>query len=197
VPERVRPLLLVVLIDLLLTAAAFALFDDGVSAFQAGARYTGRVSLSIFSLILLDHALPSRRWARTLGPRPFEVLAVHHVIHLGLLLTYLALSDRFPPVVRLIGGMLAYALMLAMPWLHSQRLQQRLSDKAWTRWLTVYLAYVWFVMLMTYVARVFGKDMPFGGERTHYIALFGWVIALGLWRVTIALLRTMGILPPP
>ncbi len=184
----------VIAIDLAVALAAFTGFDDTVQSWQAGARYTGRISLVIFTLMLVDNTWPQLRSARVLGERPFSLLAFHHAIHLGFLLTYLVLADRVPPIVRLLGGMLGYAMVFVMPVLHTRWQRGALSARAWRGSRVVYFSYLWFVMLMTYVARVFSSDLPFGGERSHYLGLLSLVIALGVACGAVALLTTMGIL---
>lgn len=181
-------------INVAVAIAAFVSFEDTVLGWQAGARYTGRVSLLIFALLLLDNTWPRLRLARWLGPQPFAVFAFHHAIHLGVLLTYLVLADRFPPTVRLLGGMLGYCMVFLMPFAHWRVQRGSVSTAAWLRLRIGYFSYLWFVMLMTYVARVFSSEMPFGRERSHYIALFGAVIALGVICGAVALRSAMGIL---
>lgn len=200
-----RPLLLVAALDLVIAVLAFTCFNDAVLGWQACARYSGRVSLLIFALLLIDNTWPQPRHSPVLralqhgidrlGPHPFATFAVHHAIHLGFLLTYLMLADQFPPTVRLLGGMLGYALVFVMPLVH-WRMQRGsgVSVAVWRRLRIGYFSYLWFVMLMTYVARVFSRDIPFGGERSHYIGLFVLVIALGVISGAVALRSAMGIL---
>lgn len=175
----------VVVLEASIALAAFALFDDRILAWQAAARYSGRLSLAIFGLIVIADAHPQGVAARVLSTRPYHVLACAHLIHLGFLLTYLTLSQRFPPAPRLAGGFLGYVMIVAMPPLHASYLRGGVSSLAFRRLRIVYLSYVGFVMLATYAARLTGQS-SFGGERSHYIALITFTILLGVWRLVVA-----------
>lgn len=187
-------LLLIGAMELLIAVVALGTFAENVEGFRAAARYSARLSLGLFALMLLADVAPHGRIARTLGEHRYTLFAFNHVIHFGFLATYVVLSDRFPPFVRLLGGIVGYAWIVAMPWLQTRLRAGHLNARAWRRWEVGYQLYVGFMFLMSYIPRVFGDSSRYGGERVHFILLFVFVVALGIWRVAVALLTARGIL---
>jgi len=181
-------------IELLVGLVATLAFHDPLAAWQATARYSARVSLTIFALIIVADAYPSSRSARILGDHGYALFAFNHLIHLGFLTTYVVRSEHYPPLTRLSGGALGYLLIVAMPWLQGRAEGGLMTARSWRRWQLGYQLYVGFIFVMTYVPRVFGDSSRFGGERPHFLILFVFVVALGIWRVAVALLTARGIL---
>lgn len=146
-----------------------------VVGFQAVARYSGRVSLAIFSVIFLFYSHPTIQVRRLLSDKFFLVFAIAHGIHLAELLTYLYFSGT--PIIpyRLAGGMLAYAMIFIMPWIQKQYEDQRITDKRFNQAALIYLYYVWFIFFMTYLPRVRGTLPNVGGSYKEFVVLLGWV----------------------
>lgn len=161
-------------------AALAVVVHDGLNAYQAAARYTGRLSLLFFALIAVLYAVEAQRpRARALlGP-----FALAHLFHFACLATYLSLSETWPAPVRLLGGGLAYLMIVAMP--PFQHAVDRVSPRARAVFEGVYLGWVGFIFVMSYVLRVAGKVPEAGGTRTEHLALL--VFALTLVAVHVAL----------
>jgi hypothetical protein len=91
--------------------------------------------------------------------------ALHHYFHLLCIFLYIQSADIQLIPVRLAGGALAYLLIAVLPMLYAKDVQAR-----WKRPLRfLYLYWVWFVLLMTYVARLRGDFPNAGGEQMEYI----------------------------
>jgi hypothetical protein len=103
----------------------------------------------------------------------FPAFALHHFLHLGFLATFLYLSQAEIIVYRLLGGALAYFLILLLPILLYWR--PRFISQSLRYF---YLYYVWFVMFMTYIARVRGTLAVAGGTMTEHIFFFSIVLLL-------------------
>lgn len=142
---------------------------------QGLTRYSGRVSLAIFSLIFLFYNHPQLNVKRLLSDKFFLVFAIAHGIHLFELLSYLYFSGS--PVIpyRLAGGMLAYAMIFVMPWINKQHEESKITDKRFNQVALIYLYYVWFIFFMTYLPRVRGELPNVGGSYKEFVVLLGWV----------------------
>lgn len=159
-------------IPLALDAGAVGLataLHDGLAAYQASARFTARVSLVLFVTLALLHAVPHR------GGRARELMAPFaavHVFHLACVASYLQVLGAWPQPATLLGGGVAYLLIIVMPVL------QQLSG-ARTRAVAeaAYLGWVGFFFLMSYLLRVIGKVPGAGGSPVEHQALFGVVLA--------------------
>lgn len=159
---------------------------------QALTRYSGRASLAIFSLIFLFHNNKGVDIRRVLSDKFFLVFAIAHGIHLFELLSFLYFSGTKPILYRLAGGMLAYAIIFAMPYAQSLHDGQKLTDKRFNQLVLVYVYYVWFIFFMTYLPRVRGQLPNAGGSYKEFVILLGWVsIMMGFkWSQLLARPRT-------
>ena len=92
--------------------------------------------------------------------------AVVHVIHFGLLATNVVVNEIPLEVHKLIGGALAYLMIVIAPFI-----LHRLS----LAWQLVYFYYVSFVMIMTYIARIKGDFEGAEPYWLHYVALLAVV----------------------
>jgi hypothetical protein len=165
--------------NLLIAGYAWLNADNSVIFWQTIARLSGRVSLGLFGLLFINESLKLFRpqqafqsdfWAeKTL----FPAFAFHHFLHLGFLATFLYLSQAEIIVYRLLGGALAYFLILLFPILLYWRPQWISQPLRY-----FYLYYVWFVMFMTYIARVRGTLPVAGGTMTEHIFFFSIVLLL-------------------
>jgi hypothetical protein len=143
---------------------------DGLMAYQASARFTGRVSLALFATIAILFALPRHR---DLARRMMPPFAAAHLFHFACLATFLQLAGSWPAPTRLLGGGLAYALIVAMPLFQTFAGMRALAEG-------VYLGWVGFIFLMSYVLRLLGKVPEAGGSRSEHLALLGVVVATAL-----------------
>lgn len=165
-PFRFRLLLLAGLLsELLIVGLSAFQSHSSVTLFQLSARYSGRLSLFYFLIIIGYCSFYPDFKTKTIIAAKFSLtsyLAILHVIHFGLLATYLYLSNNVPNPIRLTGGILAYLLIVVYPFLlhrsfHSNKQPSQL-------WQIVYLYYVWIVILVTYITRLKGHFPGVGGE---------------------------------
>lgn len=173
-----RALIAVVVIELLSASLALTFYGLTVEGLQAITRYSGRVSLFIFSLVFLFHLHPFVRLNRMLSEKYFLVFAIAHGIHLVQLLSFLVVSGSKPILYRLAGGMLAYAMIFVMPWIETRHTRGKIAERRFNQIALVYLYYVWFIFFMTYLPRVRGTLPGVGGNYIEFVALLGWVSLL-------------------
>ena len=164
-----------------LLEAAIILFSVAVDGFSLEAlhtttRFSGRLSLLAFSLILL---LYDKRGMIRLD-RAFFIFALLHGIHLIELLFYVSISGVELVPLRVFGGFIAYALIFAMPFFVIKKDRGELSVKNFNRIETVYFSYVWLIFFLTYLPRVMGTLPNVGGTFMEHVILFSWIILLGV-----------------
>lgn len=153
------------------------IYGWNIEGLQATTRFSGRLSLLIFSVIFIllpDHEF---RLSRILSDKFFLVFAIAHGIHLAELLSYIHFSGGTLIPLRVAGGALAYSMIFIMPFLDG-----KLSGRKKLIIENIYLFYVWFVFFMTYLPRIQGK-LQVGGTLPGFITLFVWVCILLLIRV--------------
>jgi len=163
--------------------ALLAVINYGVTleALQALTRFSGRVSLIIFSLIFLFQHHQFIKIKSILSDKYYLVFAIAHGIHLVELLTYVYLSGIPLVPIRLAGGFLAYLLIFVMPWMEMQFQQAKITSKQFSILSLIYLYYVWLIFFMTYLSRVQGTFPNAGGSYAEHVILLGWVsLMLGL-----------------
>jgi len=146
-----------------------------IEGLQAVTRYSGRVSLGIFSVIFLFHNHPVLNVKKWLSDKFFLIFAIAHGIHLFELLSYLYYSQSPVVPVRLTGGFVAYAMIFAMPLVQKRHDLQKISDRRFNQYALIYLYYVWFIFFMTYLPRVRGTLPNAGGSYKEFVILLGWV----------------------
>src|SRR5690349_6986752 len=96
--------------------AALAAYGSGIEGLQAVTRFTGRAGLAWFAVVFVmaaSHRFSGNddTWRALAITRGF---AVHHTVHLALLLTYVHASGHELHLSRAAGGMLGYVLLYAM-----------------------------------------------------------------------------------
>jgi hypothetical protein len=170
-----KAVILVIIIECLVAAFAFYHYGQSLEALQAVTRYSGRVSLLIFSIIFLLLPKHESNLERLLSPRPFFIFALAHGIHLVELLAHVNLSGNDLIPVRLAGGFLAYVIIFAMPVVKHYTLNGKLTIGKYRIFQTVYLYYVWFIFFMSYLPRVQGKLPNAGGQYWEFVVLLAWV----------------------
>jgi hypothetical protein len=181
-------LALILLLEMLAILLGVVSYGWTLEGLQAVTRFSGRVSLGIFSVIFLFHNHPLVNIKKWLSDKFFLIFAIAHGIHLFELLSYVYFSQSQLILIRLIGGMVAYAMIFLMPWLQSKHDAQKLSDKLFNQATLIYLYYVWFVFFMTYLPRVRGELPNAGGSYKEFVILLGWVsIMMGFkWSALLA-----------
>jgi hypothetical protein len=117
----------------------FSISSEGftLEALHVTTRFSGRLSLLAFSLILL---LYDRRGVIRLDIA-FLLFAVMHGIHLIELLFYVKLAGVELIPIRVFGGFIAYALIFAMPILVVKKDHGKLSVKCGSNLFYLCLAY--------------------------------------------------------
>jgi hypothetical protein len=163
--------------------AGVALYNYGITidALQAVTRYSGRVSLLIFSIIFIFLPRDRDRLSSILSSQPFLIFAIAHGIHLVELLSYVYLSGSELIPIRLAGGFLAYILIFSQPFVQRYNELDELSNKKYLIVESIYLYYVWFIFFMSYLPRVQGKLPHVGGDYREFVVLLSWVcILLGM-----------------
>lgn len=165
-----------VLLEALIVVYAIAIRGFSLEALHVTTRFSGRLSLLAFSLILL---LYDKRGVIRLDVA-FLLFAILHGIHLVELLSYVRLSGVELIPIRVTGGFVAYAMIFAMPYVVTQHHAGKLSNKNFNRIEAVYFIYVWLIFFLTYLPRVMGTLPEVGGTFTEHVILFSWVILLGV-----------------
>src|SRR5882672_1871382 len=114
-----------------------------IEGLQATSRFSGRLSLFIFSFIFLLHPGEKSKVSFYLSDGYFLVFAIAHGIHLIELLSYVYLSGIELVPYRLMGGFIAYAFIFLMT-LFQQRFEAgKISPKKFNELGLSYLFYVW------------------------------------------------------
>ena len=158
-------------------AAALWMHGDAADGWQAATRWTARFALIPFVIVfaampLMRHArgtmLGILRNRRGLG----LAFAAAHFIHAGTFVTWYVLTGRWPTVVTLVGGGLAYAFILAMA-LTSTDAARRAMGRWWTHLHRWGLRYVWLIFFNSYLGRIVE-----GGDRVG-VGVFGVTLLLG------------------
>jgi hypothetical protein len=150
------------------------LLSDGYSlaALQTITRFSGRLSLFVFSVIFLLYNKPAiTAW---LSDRFYLLFAIVHGIHLAELLLFVLLSGIELVTLRIAGGFLAYVLIFAMPVFQYYRDAARMNERIFSTLETIFVYYVWLIFFLTYLARVQGMVPLAGGTFGEHVALLGW-----------------------
>lgn len=173
------------------TIVPLALINHGgtIEALQAVARYSGRLSLLIFSLIFLFQKDQRINVRQMLSEKYFLMFAIAHGIHLVELLSYIYFSDGAFNPIRALGGAFAYAFIFLMPWLESQWQKGKITMGTFGRIELFYLFYIWLIFFLTYLPRVQGKLPGAGGTYKEHVILLAWVCILLGMKVQAMLLR--------
>ena len=156
-------LLLGILAEGLIVLLAFLSSSSVAELFKLAARYSGRLSLVIFLLCFFIFAFHLKHLHNSeLLKKALTLFAVLHVIHFGFLATNIYLNALPIEVERLVGGVLAYLMIIIAPFKFETI---KFSLKL------VYFYYVSFVMLMTYIARINGGFEGAEPFWFHYVAI--------------------------
>lgn len=168
-------LLSVLIIEVGVALLAVINYGSTLESLQAVTRFSGRVSLGIFSLIFLFQNHRHLNVTRFLSANYFFVFAFAHGIHLIQLLCYVYLSGNELIPVRLAGGFLACLLIFIMPYAQHLHEQHRIPQKKYSTLTLIYLYYVWFIFFMSYLPHVRGELPGVGGSYSGFVVLLAWV----------------------
>ncbi len=177
-----KSLIIILIAELLIAALAVRNYDFDISGLQATTRFSGRLSLLIFSIIFILLPYHRDKLSNLLSDKFFLIFAIAHGIHLAELLSYIMLSGGNLIPIRVAGGALAYVFIFIMP-----LLSERISSKRLHLAENIYLFYVWFIFFMTYLPRVQGKLPHVGGSYPEFAILFAWVCVLLVVRIVLTL----------
>ncbi|MEM9849523.1 MAG: hypothetical protein AAF847_16670 [Bacteroidota bacterium] len=154
--------------EIIIFLLSYFLQDTTPDTFRLAARYSGRLSalvfLYTFFLYARSHPKPL---ADNIQVRQFiQLFAILHLIHFGFLAMSVYLNAIPLETVKVIGGALAYSMIVLAPFLLHK-------VKPWGQ--MVYFYYVSLVMILTYVARIKGE---FEGAATTWVhfAVFGTLL---------------------
>lgn len=173
-----RALFLVLVAEATIIPLAIINHGQTIEALQAVARYSGRLSLFIFSLIFLFQRDERINVRLLLSEKYYLMFALAHGIHLAELLSYVYFSGNMFNPVRASGGALAYAFIFLMPWLEIQNKNHKISAITFGRIELLYLFYIWLIFFLTYLPRVQGKLPGAGGTYKEHVILLAWVCML-------------------
>ena len=168
-------LLSTLIIEVGIALLAVINYGATVETLQAVTRFSGRVSLGIFSLIFLFQNHRYVKVTNILSEKYFSVFAIAHGIHLIQLLSFVYLSGNELIPVRLAGGFLAYVLIFIMPYAQHLFELNKISIKQFSALTLIYLYYVWFIFFMSYLPRVRGELPHVGGSYSEFVVLLAWV----------------------
>lgn len=177
-----KSLIIILIAELLIAALAILNYDFDISGLQATTRFSGRLSLAIFSLIFILLPYHRNKLSALLSDKFFLIFAIAHGIHLAELISYIILSGGHLIPFRVAGGALAYAFIFIMPFL-----SRKVSVAKQPLIENIYLFYVWFIFFMTYLPRVQGKLPHVGGSFPEFVILFSWVCILLITRIVLML----------
>lgn len=169
-----RIIILFVLLELVIVGIAVAVDGFSIVALQTITRFSGRLSLFLFSAIFLMHSKPDTLHA-WLSTKFYLLFAVVHGIHLLELSSYVYLSGTPLVPIRVAGGFFGYALIFMMPVLSHLENNEKISTRTFFIIQTVFLYYLWLLFFLTYLPRVQGKLPNAGGSYAEHVALLGWV----------------------
>jgi hypothetical protein len=171
-PRRIIGLF--VLLELIIIAASVLMDGFTISALQTTTRFSGRLSLFLFSAIFLMHSKPATLHA-WLSEKFYLLFAIVHGIHLIELLAFVYLTDVKLIPMRIAGGFLAYVFIFFMPLLSDYARSGKITAKRFFAFETIFLYFTWLVFFLTYLPRVQGKLPSAGGSYAEHVALLGWV----------------------
>ena len=182
--KRGWQVLLGVLLGLAALASGLLSGSAPTEGWQLAARWTARAG---FPLLILTYSASSlaRLWP---GPETRALLrerrywglgfAACHMIHLVALITFLRLSGTQRPLSTLLGGGLAYLLLIAMALTSTDAAMRRLGTW-WKRLHTFGIHWLWFIFAFSYVGRIARPE-------TRMIGLLGGGIAIAALGLRIA-----------
>lgn len=171
--------ILFVLAELLIVVGALVMDGLTLEALHTTTRFSGRLSLQFFSMMLILRNRPEIS-PKYVSDKPYLLFAVIHGIHLVELLFYVQLSGNKLIPVRLLGGFMGYVFIFLLPYLTYLYDRGKLQAKTFRIAEMIYFPYLWFIFFMSYLPRVMKKLPNVGGSYWEHVTLFIWVILLGI-----------------
>lgn len=172
-----QALFLLIVAEAAIIALALINYGNSIEALQAITRYSGRLSLLIFSIIFLSRkeGFKASDW---LSENYFLIFAIGHGIHLIELISYQYYAGGTLNPVRTSGGFIAYLIIFLMPWIEMRWKESNMTSKTFTRIEWFYLLYIWVIFFLTYLPRVMHKMPHVGGSYKEHLILLLWVCLL-------------------
>ncbi|MEL6534543.1 MAG: hypothetical protein AAFQ98_03985 [Bacteroidota bacterium] len=161
-----------VIAEIAIWVVSYFLTDSLNETFRLAARFSGRLSAVVFLFTFYTYAKAYRAAEKPQVQKLVTLFAVLHVIHWGFLATNVYLNDIPLETHKLIGGGLAYLMIVVAPF-RLLRLKPALQ--------LVYFYYVTLIMSMTYVARIKGEFLGVEPYWWHYTMLGTFVICAVLF----------------
>jgi hypothetical protein len=171
-----------ILIESLIILLSILFHGFTTEALQTATRFSGRLSLAVFSLIFLCKNR-SGSWKFWITDKPYLLFAIIHGIHLALVFLFITTAGINLIPIRVLGGFLAYALIFLMPILSTRAQSGKVSLRSFQRIETIFIYYTWFMFFMAYLPRIQGKLPTAGGTFEEHLILFCWVIAIFVLRL--------------
>ena len=162
---------LAIISQLLLILILISLLTDINEIFRYAARYSGRFSLSLYIISLLAFIrYHTKNLSIRLTKKVLGVFSLIHLIHFCFLATSIYLNSI--PIVpyRLVGGFIAYLMIIFYPF-YIDKIKNQLFH-------FIYFYYVGLIMVITYIARIKGKFKGAEPEIFHYLAITFLIITL-------------------
>jgi hypothetical protein len=159
-----------VFLEVLILLVSYLLHPELEETFRYASRYSGRLSALVFlyGFYLYADAFPQPLDENVALRNIIRLFAILHIIHFGFLATNVYLNEIPLIPVKLIGGALAYLMIVLAPFkLHQVKVPFQLT----------YFYYVTFVMIMTYIARAKGDFVGAEPFWFHYLALFVFLLS--------------------
>jgi hypothetical protein len=172
-----KVIILFIVLELSILVLAFVADDTAVKALQSVTRFSGSVSLFLFSAIFLLHDKPEtiNSW---LSKEFYVLFALVHGIHFVELSTYLYLSGTELIPYRAVGGLLAILYIFLMPVFKRHHELGNISRDSFYVIEKLFIYYIWVVFFLTYLPRVQGTLPTIGGSFTEHVILLGWISTL-------------------
>lgn len=174
---------MVVAAELVIALGALAFDGFTLEALHTVTRFSGRLSLLIFSVIFLFNDKPQKLHS-LLSSQFYLAFGIAHGIHLVELLSHVSLSGTKLIPLRVLGGFVAYLLIFLMPLFQYFFNAGKLKPKVFKGLRSVYLYYVWFIFFMSYLPRVMGILPGVGGHYWEFVLLFSWVLIMMAYKAT-------------
>jgi len=162
-----------IVVEIALFVISYMMQPSLEETFRHAARYSGRLSFGIFLVTFYKFAFgyPKALKNNITLRNCLTLFAINHIIHFGFLATNIYLNDIPIVPIKLLGGFLAYLMIVIAPFvLHKLKLALQL----------VYFYYVCVVMIVTYVARAKGDFEGVTPFWFHFFAL-GVLISCSLF----------------
>jgi hypothetical protein len=159
-------------LEIIIIIIAWVLEGFSISALQTVTRFSGRLSLFLFSAIFLFYNRSTiTAW---LSDKFYLLFAVVHGIHLIELLLFVSMSGIKLIPIRVAGGFMAYVYIFLMPLLQSLRDKSKMTIKTFSTLEVIFVYYIWLIFFLTYLPRVQGKLPLVGGTFSEHVVLLGW-----------------------